>query len=294
MEPGSASRADKLISAIVIFFAVSPDDSLEGPLTCLVTDCRRRSLLRFVSPDTSHLANLSLHVKRQNMKSARTKERPKKAKLPGTWRISPELARQILNQASSGHRRRYRKNEVLYEQGSISKKFYFVISGLVQVSIVRIDGVEVVLEFMGPETLCGEASAFDGLPRFSRAMAIENTDVIEFDAGKTERAFSQHPEFASALLRITSLKQRVLAVRLEHLASREPEERILDLFDRLQEMFAVNHPGGKLLVTRLTHEQISAMTGTSRVTVTRAMKALREQQKIDILDGHILVRHPHE
>jgi len=213
-------------------------------------------------------------------------------KTPGTWRINPELARQIMGQASSGQPRRFRKNEVIYDQGTISTKFYFVVSGLVQVSIVRVDGVEVVLEFMGPETICGEGDAFDRLPRFSRAVALEETDSIEFDAARMEKVFSLHPEFASALLRVISLKQRVLAVRLEHLASREPEERIMDLFHRLQEMFAVDHPGGKLLVTRLTHEKIGAMTSTSRVTVTRALRALREANKIDILGGYILMRTP--
>jgi len=213
-------------------------------------------------------------------------------KTPGTWRINPELARQIMGQARSGQPRRFRKNEVIYDQGTISTKFYFVVSGLVQVSIVRVDGVEVVLEFMGPETICGEGDAFDRLPRFSRAVALEETDTIEFDAARMEKVFSLHPEFASALLRVVSLKQRVLAVRLEHLASREPEERIMDLFHRLQEMFAVDHPGGKLLVTRLTHEKIGAMTSTSRVTVTRALRALREANKIDILGGYILLRTP--
>ena len=221
-----------------------------------------------------------------------TRKTDKTKKTPGTWRINPELARQIKGQASSGQPRRFRKNEVIYDQGTISTKFYFVVSGLVQVSIVREDGVEVVLEFMGPETICGEGDAFDRLPRFSRAVALEETDTIEFDAARMEKVFSQHPEFASALLRVISLKQRVLAVRLEDLASREPEERIMDLFHRLQEMFAIDHPGGKLLVTRLTHEQIGAMTSTSRVTVTRALRALREANKIDILGGYILLRTP--
>jgi CRP/FNR family transcriptional regulator, cyclic AMP receptor protein len=119
---------------------------------------------------------------------------------------------------------------------------------------------------------------------------VEDTETIEFDAAKMEAVFKQHPEFAAALLRVTSLKQRVLAVRLEHLASRKPEGRIMDLLHRLQEMFAIDYNGGRLIVTHLTHEQIAAMTGTSRVTVTRAMRSLREQDQIDIIDGHILVK----
>ncbi len=215
---------------------------------------------------------------------------PKTKRLLGTWRIDSSLIRKISEHANRGRRHRFRKNEMLYEQGTTSAKFYLVLSGLVQVSIVRVDGVEVVLEYMGPETILGEGAAFDGLPRFSCAVAVEDTETIEFDATKVEEIFKLHPEFATALLRVTSLKQRVLAVRLEHLASRRPEVRIMDLLHRLQEMFAIDYAGGRLIVTHLTHEQISAMTGTSRVTITRAMRSLREQNQIDIIDGHILVK----
>ncbi len=214
----------------------------------------------------------------------------KTKRLLGTWKIDSLLIRQITQQASWGRRRKFRKNEMLYEQGTTSTKFHLVVDGLVQVSIVRVDGVEVVLEYMGPETILGEGAAFDGLPKFSSAVAVEDTETIEFDAAKMEAVFKQHPEFAAALLRVTSLKQRVLAVRLEHLASRKPEGRIMDLLHRLQEMFAIDYNGGRLIVTHLTHEQIAAMTGTSRVTVTRAMRSLREQDQIDIIDGHILVK----
>ncbi len=208
----------------------------------------------------------------------------------GTWRIDSILIRQILQQASCGKRRKFRKHEILYQQGTTSSKFYLILSGLVQVSIVRVDGVEVVLEYMGPETICGEGAAFDCLPKFSSAVAVEDTETIEFDAARLEAVFRLHPEFASALLRVTSLKQRVLAVRLEHLSSRSPEVRIMDLLQRLQEMFAIDYGGARLLVTHLTHEQIAAMTGTSRVTVTRSMRWLRDQGQIDIIDGHILVK----
>jgi len=223
---------------------------------------------------------------------AKQVEKPprRKKRMLGTWRINPALIHKIVGQAKHGRRRNFSKHETLYEQGTISTKFYLILSGLVQVSIVRVDGVEVVLEYMGPETVCGEGSAFDGLPRFSRAVAVEETDAIEFDAARIEDVFKLHPEFASALLRVTSLKQRVLAIRLEHLASRSPQIRIMDLLHRLQEMFAVDHPEGRLLVTHLTHEQIGAMTGTSRVTVTRAIRFLREQRQIDIIDGNILVK----
>jgi CRP-like cAMP-binding protein len=109
---------------------------------------------------------------------------PKTKRLLGTWKIDSLLIRQITQQASWGRRRKFRKNEMLYEQGTTSTKFHLVVDGLVQVSIVRVDGVEVVLEYMGPETILGEGAAFDGLPKFSSAVAVEDTETIEFDASR--------------------------------------------------------------------------------------------------------------
>ena len=211
-------------------------------------------------------------------------------KTPGTWRINRQLVELLTRHAAYGRRRKFKKNAALYEQGEISTHFYFITKGLVQISIFRIDGSELVLELMGPDTVCGEGSAFDGLPRFSSAAAVDDTEAIEFDTSKMIEIFRKHPEFAASLLRVTSLKQRVLAIRLKHLASREPQERIMELLTRLEEMFAIDHPKGRLLVTYVTHEQIATMTGTSRVTVTRTLQRLREQGGIEILDGHILLR----
>lgn len=207
-----------------------------------------------------------------------------------TWRLDKELREMIRDHLEAGVRRRFRKNDALYLQGTVSTKFYYVERGMAQVSIVRFDGTEMLLEFMGPHTILGEGAAFDNLPRFSSAFAVEDTQAIEFDANQLHDVFRSHPEFASALLRVTSLKQRILAIRLEHLVSREPEERIMELFHRLESMFSVDEPAGRTLVTKLTHEEIAAMTGTSRVTVTRTIQRLRDQGQIDIVDGHFVIR----
>ena len=160
----------------------------------------------------------------------------------GTWRMERDLAELLVRHAAHGRRRKFKKNAVLYEQGERSSRFFLVLTGLVQISIYRADGSEVVLELMGPDTICGEGAAWDGLPRFSTAAAVEETETIEFDTSKMTEIFRESPEFAASLLRVTSLKQRVLAVRLKHLASREPQERVMELLTRLEEMFGVDHP----------------------------------------------------
>src|SRR5690606_30648112 len=120
-------------------------------------DARPVDFRRDVSPYT-----------RQRIFSVHSRDMPRtthsttKKKL-GTWRIHRQHVEQISRHAAYGRRRKFKKDTVLYEQGDISTRFYFVLKGLVQISIFRADGSEVVLELMGPETICGEGSAFDGL-----------------------------------------------------------------------------------------------------------------------------------
>ncbi|MBW5435722.1 Crp/Fnr family transcriptional regulator [Bradyrhizobium canariense] len=210
-------------------------------------------------------------------------------KATATWRMTDALAAKLLSFEGKVRVRRFAEGEQLYRQDDVSTCFYFVKSGLVQVSIFRRDGTEVVLENMGPNALCGEGAAFDGLPRFSTAVAIEPTEALEFDTARIEPLLRADPELALAMLRLTSLKQRILALRLEHLVSNDPEDRILELLRRLSQMFAIDHERGRKIITHLTHEQIASMTGTSRVTVTRTMGRLREKGMLSSEDGFTIL-----
>ncbi|MEQ8403230.1 MAG: Crp/Fnr family transcriptional regulator [Silicimonas sp.] len=206
-----------------------------------------------------------------------------------TWRMPDQLASSISKLRHLARERTFRAGEHIYGQGELSSSFYVVVAGLVQISIVRIDGVEIVLEKMGPDTICGEAAAFAEFPNFSSAVAIEPTTVLEFAAGRLPDLFREHPDFALALLRLTSLKQRVLALRLEHMVSNNPEERVLELLTRLGQMFGTSHAKGNMVRTRLTHEMIAAMTGVSRVTVTRTLKRMRQSGSLHLDDGFFVI-----
>jgi CRP/FNR family cyclic AMP-dependent transcriptional regulator len=208
----------------------------------------------------------------------------------GTWRMKESLARTFRTHAHLGTRRSFAAGERLYSQGETGTEFFFILSGLVEVSIIREDGTEVLLESMGTDTVCGEGSAIDGLPRFSTAVAATDTQTIEFNARSLRELLRADPDFGADLMRVISLKQRVLAVRLEHFASRDPEDRITELLLRLADMFAENDPNGRHIRTYLTHEQIAALTGTTRVTVTRALHRLRERGLLDTREGYFLLR----
>jgi CRP/FNR family cyclic AMP-dependent transcriptional regulator len=206
-----------------------------------------------------------------------------------TWRLPDHLAGPWLRAAHLGRRLRRAKGSIVYRQAEISSFFYFVISGQLRVSILRPGGGETILEFMGRGALCGEGAAFDGLPRFSEATVWRDAELIEFDASRLQEPFRRDPELALSLLRITALKQRVLAAKLAQAYAPSPEGRIGEFLLRLGEIYACPTPHGRQIQVYLTHEQIAAMTGTSRVTVTRTLSRLRRAGAIAVKDGLICV-----
>ena len=203
-----------------------------------------------------------------------------KARSTETWRLNEVAVGPIIRAAHLGIKKTFRKGDYLYRQGTLDTNFFFILRGRIQIFTGREDGTEFVLEVMGQWAICGEGAAFDGQPRFSSAVAQEETEVIVFDANEVAKAFQLIPDFALALLKITSMKQRVLGIRAQYLASANPESRISELLRRLAELYGRSHDGGLLIDIALTHDQIAAMTGTSRVTITRVLKKLREEKAI--------------
>jgi CRP-like cAMP-binding protein len=206
-----------------------------------------------------------------------------------TWRLS-EDSMEAWRTFEAGRERRYAPGDAIYRQGEISTSFYLIISGKVEISMVREDGSYFMVEIMGPGALCGEGAAFDGLPRFSSAIALQDTVVRRFDSRHLEEAFQETPKLALSLIRVLAAKQRIMSRRAQHLSAPSPEVRIGDLLLRLAETYGRRDQPTTPIPVTLTHEQIATMTGTSRVTVTRWMTKMRKLGALEISGGTAYIK----
>ncbi|ALS61066.1 Crp/Fnr family transcriptional regulator [Pandoraea norimbergensis] len=215
----------------------------------------------------------------------------KKLALPTTqtWHLDDATADIWTQAAHLGHRKKYVKGTVIYRQGEQGFTFYFLLAGRVQVSIFQHDGAEFILEVMGPGSMFGESPAVEGDSRIATAITVEDAELIEFDIRAIFDAIPARPELAVSLMRIIALKQRVLASRIQYLALPKPEMRIGELLARLADLYGEVHEGRTLISIALTHEQIAAMTGATRVTVTRALKRLTDLGVIELKQRRIWV-----
>lgn len=202
-----------------------------------------------------------------------------------TLRVPAAMMTYLLETTPALMRRRVAKGQALYSQGELSNQVFVVLSGRISITMLRADGQEFLIDIVGAGALCGEGAAFDGLPRFSNAAAMEAAEVLVIPAPDFCALIASDAKFATAVVHTIALKQRTLACRLAQVTQASPEVRITEL---LSQITSTESPA-----IMLTHQQIANLIGASRITVTRAMQRLRRAGTVQCRRGHYqLVRAP--
>jgi CRP/FNR family cyclic AMP-dependent transcriptional regulator len=117
--------------------------------------------------------------------------------------------------ASPKFRRRYRKSEVIFEEGSGGSEMYLIHSGRVLLSVRQSETREVPLAFLSPGDFFGEMALVDDSPRSATASAVEDdTELIVVDRARFLFMVRQQPEFALSLMHTLCRRLRDMDKRL--------------------------------------------------------------------------------
>ena len=161
--------------------------------------------------------------------------------------------------------RKYRSGQLVYLQGTHPDCFFYLVSGSVRSFISSSTGEERVLTVHRTGDLMGEASFFDGHPRVTSAMALEDCLILSVNREQLDRAFQRHPELALPMLQHLARTVRTLSGHVGA-SSLPAQQRIA--------RWLLGQPTGEDGTIRTTHEEIGQAVGLSRVTVSRVLGEL--------------------
>lgn len=164
--------------------------------------------------------------------------------------------------------RMYRAGQLVYLQGASPDCFYYLVSGSVRSFISTQAGEERVLAIHRSGDLMGEASFFDGCPRVTSAMALEDCRILTINQEQLDAAFQRHPELALPMLQYLARTVRMLSDHVET-SSLPAQQRIA--------RWLLSQPAANDGSIRATHEGIGQAVGLSRVTVSRVLGELAAQ-----------------
>ncbi len=169
--------------------------------------------------------------------------------------------------------RTYRAGQLVYLQGASPDCFYYLVSGSVRSFISTPAGEERVLAVHRAGDLMGEASFFDGCPRVTSAMALEDCRILSVNREQLDAAFQRHPELALPMLQYLARTVRLLS---DHVGASS-----LPALQRIAR-WLLSQPAGPDGDLRVTHEGIGQAVGLSRVTVSRVLGELATQGLVEL------------
>ncbi|MCG0275125.1 MAG: Crp/Fnr family transcriptional regulator [Thermosediminibacteraceae bacterium] len=193
--------------------------------------------------------------------------------------------------------RNYKKGSVIFFEGEPGEAVYFVKSGKVKVYKADGEGREYILHFFGEGDVFAEAVLLEGGPYPATAEAVEDSTVGFIKNEDLEHLIKQTPDLAMKIIKIMASRLRDSQEKIKNLAFGDTYNRIACFLHRICLDHGKTTSRGIEIELPVTRQELAALVGTSRETVSRILSQMKkdgiidiDRQKIIVLDEKKLMR----
>lgn len=176
------------------------------------------------------------------------------------------------------------QRSIILRQGEQATQFFYVNVGHVRATIVRPDGMEKVLAFAEPGQFFADVPFFQQSNHWYTGEAMESTQVSVFAKETLEAINRVRPDFVFTLMQSMAHKVWMLSNQMMTITFDPSEVRLARI---VMEML-IRKPRGTKSLT-ITHQELSALMGTSRVMVTRVLNDWRSHEIVELRKGTLSV-----
>ena len=170
--------------------------------------------------------------------------------------------------------RRYPKNSIVVEEGLTGDYMYVIRSGRVKVTKASDDGREKIMDFLESGAFFGEMALLDNAPRSASVRTLEPSVLAALSRRDFISLLRSSPDLALSLIQELTRRLRDTDEQATSVSFQRVQDRAKGLFARMAR--ADDEIADRRITPALTHQQIADMIGTSRETVTRAVKELKQ------------------
>lgn len=190
--------------------------------------------------------------------------------------------------AGAVQRRAYAPGEVLFREGDAGEAVYLLRRGTVKLSKVDLGGHEKTLALLRPPEFFGEMAPLTESVRSATAVSVDDVEAMLLFADDFHRLMRDFPRVGLNVNATLARRLRGMDDEAQVLSYQDAQGRVAYVLLRLHRAGVVEVGDGAPLV-RLTHQELANMAGTSRETVTRALKALEAEGVIETRPKEILL-----
>jgi len=180
--------------------------------------------------------------------------------------------------------RRFRKGEVLFDEGQPADSIWLIQRGWVYLVRRTPQGTPVTIFTVTPEEmLCGFSAILDQGAYYASAVAATDTTAIRIPRAEFTHLLNNQPGFALDILAIYHTRMRHMAETLS-LAQAPVEQRLAYTLLRLKATFGKTIP--------VTHQELARMAGTRWETSIRRIATFKRKHWLATSRGKITILSP--
>lgn len=202
---------------------------------------------------------------------------------------APDRALEI---ATSAVRKRiYESGTTVFQEGDKGEALYIIAKGLVKLSKVDLGGHEKTLAILQPPEFFGEMALLGQSSRSATAVTLNVVEAYLLFNDDFKRLISDYPAISLNLTTTLAARLRGMDDESQILSYQDAQGRVAYVLLRLYRGGVIDLESSRALV-RLTHQELANLAGTSRETVTRALKALEGQGVIETRPKEVYITDP--
>jgi len=181
-----------------------------------------------------------------------------------------------------------KRRQPIYLPGDPGDRVFLLKTGQVKLSRISEDGKELTMAILHPGDIFGELEVLDDSPRDSMAEALEDTSLCVMRRQDFESLLKRRPDLTVRLTKLIGLRLKRIENRVEDLVFKDVPSRLAGLLLQLSQEFGVKEERGLRLHTKVTHQEMANLIGSTRETVTATLGDFRRAGLVE-LDRHEII-----
>lgn len=183
-----------------------------------------------------------------------------------------------------------KKGTYLFQEGDKADGIYFVHSGKVRIGKITPDGREITFRVCGHDDFIGELTLFcDPSPYTVSAKVLEDGFCAKINKDDLEKNLLNHPKLAAEFIKWMGVHHQKTQSKFRDLILNGKKGAIYSTLIRMTNSFGVQRAEGMLIDLPLTNQELANFCGMTREVVNRTLSELRNNGKISLMGGKILI-----
>ncbi|MBU5677103.1 Crp/Fnr family transcriptional regulator [Alkaliphilus sp. MSJ-5] len=186
-------------------------------------------------------------------------------------------------------RKKYRKGEVIFLQGSLLDGLYIINNGKIKIFKYTKEGKEQILYILSDGDFFGELSLLKAEEVSFNAEAIEDVNICMIQKKDFDKILALNPEISVKILNVIGGRLSKLETLVQSLGTKDVEARIAQMLLDLAEEFGVQKKNSIEMEIPLTREDMANFIGVTRETISRKLSLLQNEGIIDLIGNRKII-----